>query len=81
MENIAVQFVLVFQDADTRRIKFNDVSSSVLMYVKGKIQALNQNMPEAFASTFVSNNGAKCIQIKDAKIIETTEEVIYNASR
>lgn len=76
----AVQFSLVFEDASTRNIKFNDVSESAILNVKDKLMTLNKNMPAAFASTFVSNDGASCILIKNAKIIYTEEEEIYNAN-
>lgn len=76
----SVQFALIFSDATSRRISFNDVSEESLNFVKRKLVALNDDMPEAFSKTFVSNNGASCIGIKDAKIIGKEEVEIYNAN-
>lgn len=77
---ITVQFALVFEDATTRTIKFNNVSEDAIGDVKEKLVALNDDMPAAFASTFVSNDGASCILIKNGKIIVSEEEELYNAN-
>lgn len=77
---INVQFTLVFSDATSRRIKFTDVEQSATAEVKDKIMDLNYAMPPAFASTFVSNDGASCIKITNASIIQIEEEVIYNVN-
>lgn len=74
-----VVLTLAFRDATDRNFKFNGVASTALPDVKDKVLAINENMPEYFAKTFVSDNGADCIMISAAKIIVTEEEVIYNA--
>lgn len=76
----SVKLKLVYSDATTQTITFNDVDSSVLPNVKAKVKAINAYMPPAFAYTFVSKNGAPCTMISQAQLVFTTEEVIYNAS-
>lgn len=71
---------LVFADATSRNLTFNGVETSALSSVKNKIILLNVNMPPALAATFVSDNGAALTMIRAARIVITTEEVIYSAS-
>lgn len=74
-----VVLTLAFRDATDRNFKFNGVDASVVADIKDKIYAINDDMPEYFAKTFVSDNGADCIMISAAQIITTEEEVIYSA--
>lgn len=76
---VQVVLTLAFRDATDRKFTFNGVDQSVLSDVKDKVLAINANMPEYFAKTFVSDNGAECIMISGAQIITTEEEVIYSA--
>lgn len=75
-----VALTLAFKDATDRTFKFNGVEAANLSRVKAKVVAINANMPEHFAKTFVSDSGAECIMVSKAQIIVTEEEVIYNAS-
>ncbi len=75
-----VILTLVFEDATTRTVTFRGVDNSALNQVKPKIKALNTNMPEAFATTFISTSGTNCTMIGKAQIVSIDEEVIYNAS-
>lgn len=79
---LSVIITLTFQDGDTRNFKFNGVDKNELLEgnVQRKVKAINANMPAAFATTFISNTGAPCITISRLQSVETTEEVIYNAS-
>lgn len=77
----SVKLTLAFQDAETRTYTFNDVDESLSPAdVKDRVKAINTNMPEAFAVTFVSSTGARCVIIREAKVIWKREEVIYSAS-
>ena len=71
---------LAFRDATDRKFKFNGIEASAVVGIKSKVLAINANMPEYFAQTFVSDNGSPCIMISGAQVIETEEEVIYSAS-
>lgn len=73
-----VTITLAFSDATTRTINFNGVDEDNLIRVKSKVKALNANMPNSFAQTFVSTIGAPCTMINAAKIVGTTEDVIYS---
>ena len=75
----SVQLKLAYSDATSKTITFNDVDNQALYQVKDKVNAINANMPAPFANTFVSSTGAPCTMIAQAKIIVTTEDVIYNA--
>lgn len=81
-EITSVTITLAFEDATSRNFKFNgvDKESGVYYDMGDKVKAINANMPEAFANTFVSQNGAKCIMISGLKSVTTSEEVIYSAS-
>lgn len=74
-----VVLTLAFADATDRNFKFNGVEDSAVPAMKGKILRINENMPESFKTTFVSDNGAQCIMISAAQVILTEEEVIYSA--
>ncbi len=74
-----VVLTLAFRDATDRNFKFNGVEESVVVDIKSKVNAINDNMPPYFAQTFVSDNGAECIMISGAQVITTEEEVIYSA--
>lgn len=71
---------LAFRDATDRNFKFNGIDASAVVGIKNKVLAINANMPEYFAQTFVSDNGSPCIMISGAQVIETEEEVIYSAN-
>lgn len=75
-----VALTLVYADATTRTLTFNGVDDEALPDVKDKVIALNASMPAAVATTFVSKTGAQMTMIRDAKIITTSQEVIYRAS-
>ena len=77
---IKVALTLVYADATTRTLTFNGVDDEALPDVKDKVIALNASMPAAVATTFVSKTGAQMTMIRDAKIITTSQEVIYRAS-
>lgn len=81
---VSVQIKLAYLDATNKTIKFNGVDNSVTPDVKDKIKAINAGLKAGtlpyFANTFVSAIGAECHSITDAKIIRTTEEVIYSAN-
>lgn len=73
-----VVITLAFADSTSRTITFNGVEDDKLLDVEDKVNALNANMPTSFARTFVSKIGATCTMINAAKIISTTEDVIYS---
>ncbi len=79
-QTINVVLTLAFQDSTSRNYTFSGVDETATPDVKDKVLAINANMPENFARTFVSNNGARCVMIADAKIVTIREEVIYSAS-
>lgn len=77
--NRQVVLTLAFRDATDRNFKFNGVDLSAIADIKDKVNAINDNMPEYFSKTFVSDTGADCIMISGAQVITTEEEVIYSA--
>lgn len=57
------------------------VEESVLPYVKSRIQSVNSGAASVVADmkrTFVTEGGASFVSIAAAKVIKTTEEVIYS---
>lgn len=70
---------LAFRDATDRTFKFNGIDPENVDAIKSKVNAINDNMPDYFAQTFVSDAGAECIMISGAQVITTEEEVIYSA--
>lgn len=76
--DLNVSITLAFADSTTRTITFKGVSAEEAEGVRAKIKALNANLPESFANTFISKIGAKCTMISKAQIIWEEEEVIYN---
>ena len=81
---ISVQLKFAYSDATNRTIKFTGVNEDYLPDVKDKVKAINDGLEAgtlpAFAQTFVSKIGAPVTMISEAKIIQTTEEVIYSAN-
>lgn len=77
---ISVILTLAFADATSRNMKFNGVDQEASYNVKSKVLAINANMPAAFKTTFVSDNGAECTMISKAQKVVTREEVIYSAN-
>lgn len=79
-----LKITLVYDDATKRSYTFNGIDGQGAMGAKFKIIALNESLKAgtatSFANTFVSNNGAPCIMINEAKVILTEQEVIYSAS-
>lgn len=71
---------LAYQDATSRNYTLSGVSTTAISQIKNKVIAINANMPENFARTFVSDIGARCVMISSARLVTTEEEVIYSAS-
>ncbi len=79
----SVIVTLAYADATTRNFKFNGVDQTIFASPENpivKVKAINANMPAAFKTTFVSENGAECTMISRLQSVETSEEVIYSAS-
>lgn len=76
-----VQVTMRFSDDTDKTFSLPDVAENDLQYVATRVKALNNgtatNVAD-FRATFVSNAGASFASIAAAKIIRTTEEVIYN---
>ena len=77
-EKIDVTLKLMYEDASTRTITFSDVEPEALRYVKSKVLAINENVPEVMKQTFVSASGSPFLWISEAIITETEERVIYD---
>lgn len=77
---ISATLTLAFRDATDRNFKFNGVDISNVADIKNKVLAINANMPDYFAQTFVSDSGSPCIMISKAQYTITDEEVVYSAS-
>ncbi|MBQ3434414.1 MAG: hypothetical protein IJP68_07230 [Selenomonadaceae bacterium] len=74
---------LEYDDASTRNITFNDVSTSALANIKDRAMSLNTTLADsiqgaAYHETFISDTGAPITRIKAAKYVVTEESVIYN---
>lgn len=76
----SVIVTLAYADATTRNFKFNGVDPEIFPTPVQKVKEINANMPAAFKTTFVSENGAECTMISRLQSVQTTEEVIYSAS-
>ena len=76
-----VQVTMAFTDETDKTFSLPDVAENDLQYVATRVKALNNgtatNVAD-FRQTFVSSAGASFVSIAAAKIIRTTEEVIYN---
>ncbi len=81
----SVKIKLAYTDATSRTYTFNGVDDSAILNVKARVltikNAINDNNADgqAFKETFVSEGGAQCVGITDARIITTEQEVIYSA--
>lgn len=78
--NNKVNITLAYADASTKTLSFEDVRAEVIPDIATRVQAINNNMSDAFKNTFLSADGAVCSTIGKAQIIQTTEEVIYSAN-
>lgn len=76
-----VNITLAYADASTKTISFDNVRAQAIGDIATRVQAINNNMSDAFKQTFLSADGATCSSIGKAQVIQTTEEVIYNASQ
>lgn len=74
------KITVLYQDATSRTYTLPDLRDEALTDIKSKVKAINQNMPENFSTTFISENKAPAIKIGKAQIISTEEEVIYSAN-
>ena len=73
---------LEYEDATTRNIVFDDVSTSALGSIKANAIALNATIADsvtgaAYKETFISDEGAPIRRISKAKYTVTEETVIY----
>lgn len=73
---------LEYDDATTRTITFNDVSSAAIGQIKARAIALNGTIADTtqgapYRETFISDDGAGLKRISKAKYTVTNEEVIY----
>lgn len=76
-----VQVTMKFSDDTEKTFSLPDVAENDLQYVATRVKAVNNGTATNVADlrqTFVSNAGASFASIAAAKIIRTTEEVIYN---
>lgn len=74
-----VNITLAYEDASARTYNFKGVLLEELENVGTRARAVNANMPANFKNTFLSNSGAKAMQISKVQLISQEEEVIYNA--
>ena len=72
-----VKLSIVYQDATTRTITFQNVTDQAQLSIADKVQSLNAAPSAAFQTTFRSSNNALATSIGKAQIITTEEEVIY----
>lgn len=73
---------LEYEDATTRSVTFNDVSTSALGNIKANAITLNATIADsvtgaAYKETFISDEGAPIKRISKAKYTTTEETVIY----
>ena len=75
-----VNIRLTFGDSSTRTISFTNVKAQELLNISSRVQAINNNMSNAFKQTFVNNDGSHVVAIGKAQLVTTEEEVIYSAN-
>lgn len=76
-----VNITLAYTDATTKTISFDNVRAQAIGDIATRVQAINNNMSDAFKQTFLSADGATCSSIGKAQVIQTTEEVIYSVNQ
>lgn len=76
-----VNITLAYADATTKTITFDNVRAQAIGDIATRVQAINNNMSDAFKQTFLSADGATCSSIGKAQVIQTTEEVIYSVNQ
>lgn len=72
---------MAFADDTEKTFALPNVAADSLQYIKPRVQAVNNGTATNVADlrqTFVSNAGASFVSISAARIIQTTEEVIYS---
>ena len=75
------QITMAFDDGTEKTFALPSIPAGALQYVKPRVQAINggtaTNVAD-FRQTFVSNGGASFVSISAARVIVTTEEVLYS---
>lgn len=78
-----VQVTMAFADDTEKTFNLPDVAESALQYVTPRVKAINggtaTNVAD-FRATFVSNAGASFVSISAARIVQTTEELIFSGN-
>lgn len=81
---ITAKLKLAYDDATSRTYTFSGIDASAAPDIKIKVININDSLSagtaQAFANTFVSENGSPCKMISDARIITVDQEVIYSAN-
>lgn len=82
----SLKIKMVYEDATSRNYVFNGIADEQIPEIRDRIKDINEKIfggyddGNAFKSIFVSNNGAEAVEISEAKITTTEQEVIYSAS-
>lgn len=75
-----VNIGLNFADSSTKTVAFTNVKAQELLNISSRVQAINNNMSDAFKQTFVNNDGSHVVAIGKAQLVTTVEDVIYSAN-
>lgn len=75
-----VNIGLTFADSSTRQVSFTNVKEQELLNISSRVQAINNNMSNAFKQTFVNDDGSHVVAIGKAQLVTTVEDVIYSAN-
>lgn len=77
----AIKVTMAYSDANSRTYSIDDVGTVDVASVKAAITAFNQAASiegSNVKKTFVSDEGAPVTSITQGRIVQTTEEVLYN---
>lgn len=78
-----VQVTMEFEDETAKTFTLPNVAAEALQYVTPRVKAINSgtatNVAD-FRATFVSNAGASFVSISAARIVQTTEELIFSGN-
>lgn len=75
-----VNISLTMADSTSKTVTFENVKSTEIPSIAARVEAINNNMSDAFKATFVNADGSHVLTIGKAQVITTEEEMIYSAN-
>lgn len=75
-----VNIMLTYGDSSSRTITFDKVKQAEILNISSRVKAINDNMSDAFKTTFRSSDNSPVVAIGKAQLVTTEEDVIYSAN-